>query len=57
MLAYFDAAGPGYPPADADRPVTTRDALKSYDPGLYGLVDETFAYRGHADWRYAANPR
>jgi hypothetical protein len=49
--AYFDAAGTGQPPHDADRPVTTREALKAYDPGLYALVDETMAYKGHVDWR------
>ncbi len=50
--AYFDAAGAGQPPNGADRPITTRDALKAYDPGLYALVDETMAYTGHVDWRY-----
>jgi hypothetical protein len=49
--AYFDAAGEGFCPNDADRPVTTREALRGYDPALYALVDETMAYRGHADWR------
>ena len=50
--AYFDAAGDGQPPHGADRPVTTREALKAYDPDLYALVDETMAYREHVDWRY-----
>jgi hypothetical protein len=50
--AYFDAAGDGQPPHLADRPVTTREALKAYDPDLYALVDETMAYREHVDWRY-----
>jgi hypothetical protein len=49
--AYFDAAGAGQPPDNADRPVTTREALKAYDPGLYALVDETMAYVCHVDWR------
>jgi hypothetical protein len=49
--AYFDAAGPGLPPNGADRPVTTREALKAYDPDLYALVDETMAYAGRIDWR------
>jgi hypothetical protein len=49
--AYFDAAGTGLPPHNADRPITTREALKSYDPALYALVDETMAYREHVDWR------
>jgi hypothetical protein len=50
--AYFDAAGAGLPPHGADRPITTREALKAYDPGLWGLVDETMAYREHVDWRF-----
>ncbi len=50
--AYFDAAGDGQPPNLADRPVTTREALKAYDPDLYELVDETMAYREHVDWRF-----
>lgn len=49
--AYFDAAGTGFPPLGADRPITTREALKSYDPGLYALVDETMAYKERVDWR------
>ena len=49
--AYFDAAGDGQPPHLADRPVTTREALKSYDPDLYALVDETMAYKERVDWR------
>jgi hypothetical protein len=50
--AYFDAAGEGNAPNDADRPITTRAALKAYDPALYALVDETMAYAGHVDWRF-----
>lgn len=50
--AYFDAAGDGHPPHSADRPITTRESLKSYDPELYSLVDETMAYRERVDWRY-----
>jgi dipeptidyl aminopeptidase/acylaminoacyl peptidase len=50
--AYFDAAGDGQPPDLSERPITTREALKAYDPGLYALVDETMAYRQHVDWRY-----
>jgi hypothetical protein len=49
--AYFDAAGAGQPPRGADRPITTREALKAYDPGLYALVDETMAYKERVDWR------
>jgi alpha-glucosidase len=50
--AYFDAAGDGQPPDLADRPISTREALKTYDPDLYALVDETMAYKGHVDWRF-----
>ena len=49
--AYFDAAGAGHPPHYADRPITTREALKTHDPALYSLVDETMAYKEHVDWR------
>lgn len=49
--AYFDAAGTGTPPNGADRPITTREALKAYDPELFALVDETMAYREKVDWR------
>ena len=52
VLAYFDAAGNAYPPGGTDRPITTRETLKSYDPELYALVDETMAYKEHVDWRY-----
>ncbi|MBN2595061.1 MAG: hypothetical protein JXA81_16270 [Sedimentisphaerales bacterium] len=52
LMAYFDAAGQGVPPNDAARPITTREALKEYDPNLYALVDETMAYNGKVDWRY-----
>ena len=50
--AYFDAAGDGYPPHLADRPITSREALRAYDPDLYALVDETMAYKEHVDWRF-----
>jgi hypothetical protein len=55
--AYFDAAGAGPPPHLADRPISTREALKAYDPDLYALVDETMAYKEHMDWRYAGGAR
>jgi hypothetical protein len=48
--AYFDAAGDGVAPNGADRPITTREALKAYDPDLFALVDETMAYKEHVDW-------
>jgi hypothetical protein len=50
--AYFDAVGAGPAPYGADRPITTREALKAYDPALYALVDETMAYKEHGDWRF-----
>ncbi len=53
VLAYFDAAGTGMTPTDAEHPITTREALKEYDPDLFALVDETMAYKGKVDWRYA----
>jgi hypothetical protein len=34
-----------------DRPVTTREALRAYDPELFALVEETMAYKGRVDWR------
>jgi hypothetical protein len=52
VLAYFDAAGQGVSPNDAARPITTREKLAEYDPGLFALVDETMAYNGKVDWRY-----
>jgi alpha-glucosidase len=48
---YFDAVGAGYAPNGADRPITTREALKAYDAELCALVDETMAYRERVDWR------
>jgi hypothetical protein len=50
--AYFDAAGDGQPPQLGERPITTREALKAYDPELFALVEETMAYREHVDWRF-----
>ncbi len=52
VSAYFDATGQGTPPNDAPHPITTREALKEYDPGLFALVNETMAYARHVDWRY-----
>ena len=52
VLAYFDASGMGATPNDAPHPITSREGLKGYDPGLYSLVNETMAYDGHVDWRY-----
>jgi len=56
VLAYFDARGQDAAPADADHPILTREALAAYDPGLYALVHETFAYGGRVDWRFAPAP-
>ena len=49
--AYFDATGASQPPIGAERAITTREELKSYDPSLYALVHETMAYQDHVDWR------
>jgi hypothetical protein len=50
--AYFDAAGTGtVAPNGADRPITTRELLKAYDPDLFALVDETMAFKEKVDWR------
>ncbi len=51
VLAYFDAQGQDAAPAGAPHPITTRKALKSYDPDLFALVNETMAYEGHVNWR------
>jgi hypothetical protein len=50
--AYFNATGADTPPIGAERPINTREALKTYDLGLYSLVHETMAYQDHVDWRY-----
>ena len=62
VLAYFDATGQVMAPnpvADANdnqhnvpHGITTRESLKSYDPQLFDIVNETMAYDGHVDWRY-----
>jgi hypothetical protein len=49
--AYFDAAGETQSPNLADRPITTRELLKAYDPELFALVDETMAFKERVDWR------
>lgn len=53
VLAYFDASGQDAAPNDAPHPITTREMLKDYDLSLYALVNETMAYDGHVDWRFA----
>ena len=30
----------------------TKVSLKAYDPDLYALVHETFAYANKVDWRF-----
>lgn len=50
--AYFDAAGDTAPLSGAEHPIVTREALQSYDPGLFALVEELMAYKDHPDWRY-----
>jgi alpha-glucosidase len=52
VLAYFDAVGGGMTPVDADHPISTREILRDYDPGLFALVEEVMAYKGKLDWRY-----
>lgn len=51
VAAYFDAIANEPPPNDADFPISNREALRAYDPGLFELVHETMAYAGHVDWR------
>jgi hypothetical protein len=52
VVAYFDANGADLPPIGAERPISSREVLKAYDPGLHALVHETMAYQDHVDWRY-----
>jgi alpha-glucosidase len=54
VMAYFDAPCRDAAPTDAPHPIDTREALKTYDPDLFALVEETMAYRGHVDWRFTA---
>jgi hypothetical protein len=49
--AYFDARHNVPGPNDASHPISTRELLRAYDPGLYQLVRETMAYEGRVDWR------
>jgi len=51
VLAYFDAAGQDAAPHNTAHPITTREVLKDYDPGLFALVNVTMAYEGQVDWR------
>ncbi len=56
VLTYFHARGQDAAPASTDHPILTRDALKEYDPDLFALVHETFAYSGRVDWRFQPSP-
>jgi alpha-glucosidase len=56
VLAYFDAAGQHQAPLDTSHPIATREALQLYDPGLFGIVEETMAYKGKTDWRLSRRP-
>ena len=51
VLAYFNGNAKRSAPKDSQNPIATREALKTYDPDLYALVNETMAYEGHEDWR------
>jgi hypothetical protein len=53
VLAYFDALGRDTAPRDEERWIRTREQLHDYDPGLYALIHETFAYAGKVDWRFS----
>lgn len=55
MLAYFDAAGQDFAPNDAAHNISTREALRQYDPQLFDLINQTMAYDGHVDWRLGAH--
>lgn len=55
VLAYFNAAGQNAAPGDSPHPIRTRQALQTYDPKLFELVNETMAYEGRVDWRYGAS--
>ena len=51
VLAYFDAIGQSMPPEGGQQSITTREALRQYDPELFSLISQTMAYDGHVDWR------
>jgi len=54
--AYFDATGNTPAPHLAERPISSREALRRYDPDLYALVDETMAFKEHVEWRFQSRP-
>jgi alpha-glucosidase len=51
VLAYFNSRGQEAAPLGVEHPISAREALKSYDPHLFELIHETFAYGGKVDWR------
>lgn len=51
VLAYFDAADQQPAPRGSRDAITSREALREYDPELAALVHESFAYDGRVDWR------
>jgi dipeptidyl aminopeptidase/acylaminoacyl peptidase len=51
VLLYFNATGQSPSPTDAAYPIRAREDLKSYDGGLFDLVEETMAFKGRVDWR------
>jgi len=54
--AYFDATGNTPAPHLAERPISSREALRSYDPDPFALVDETMAFKEHVEWRFQSRP-
>ncbi len=51
VLAYFHATGEQPAPSNSQAPIDTREKLQAYDPKIYGLVHEIFAYGGRVDWQ------
>jgi hypothetical protein len=51
VLAYFHAGGEQPAPSNSQTPIDKREKLQAYDPQLYDLVHEVFAYGGRVDWR------
>jgi len=45
VQVYFDAGGELFP-------IRSREELAKQDRDLFALVEETFAYRDHVDWRF-----
>jgi hypothetical protein len=51
-LAYFHACGQHNAPFGTDDPIVTRAGLQTYDPELYNLIHENFAYGGRIVWQF-----